>query len=434
MEQNQLSARQMLEDLTFCVLDLETTGGNPESEQIIEVGMVKIEKMKLTEERSFLVNPEKPIPDFVQKLTGIKPDDVKSAPRIEEVIDEVTQFIGDSVLVAHNISFDIPFLNGILKRLNRPKVENSVLCTNIMTKYLIPEIVNTNLNFMSQLFKLKHSKAHRAIEDARATAELLLTYLKIFEEKKIWKINQLYYPRNRFEIDRVQFEVHENKLSEVTAFLKKETRPIVLTIKGDNGVILAILPIESPHGSFKDLESFLAEFKWSMITIKLLGPMTEGYVQLSQQFLKMPEPYRQKVIEFLNHQHAPIAPENPIRLEDYFLITPHLIQGQFIIYPLMNLSGHSHLIFKYPAHRKKLTQFLQNNMTRGEQQGKKSALFKEVNPLLKNYLEKMMVTKDSSFLFCHKDTVKHHTKVIFDQIEALVKAQPDKYSFPSSHY
>jgi len=108
---NDFNSKQLLESLTFCVLDLETTGGNPDTEQIIEIGMVKIEKMKLTEERSFLINPEKPIPEFVQKLTGIKNEDVVSSPKIHEVLDDVIQFIGDSILVAHNISFDIPFLN-----------------------------------------------------------------------------------------------------------------------------------------------------------------------------------------------------------------------------------------------------------------------------------------------------------------------------------
>ena len=63
------SSHELLESLKFCVIDLETTGGNPDTEKIIEVGILKIENRKITEERSFLINPEKEIPDFVQKLT-----------------------------------------------------------------------------------------------------------------------------------------------------------------------------------------------------------------------------------------------------------------------------------------------------------------------------------------------------------------------------
>jgi DNA polymerase III subunit epsilon len=107
---SELTSNELLRSLKFCVIDLETTGGNPLTEKIIEIGMVKIEDRRIFEEASFLVNPLKEIPDFVQKLTGIRKADVEHAPKIEEVIDEVIEFIGkDSILVAHNTSFDVPF-------------------------------------------------------------------------------------------------------------------------------------------------------------------------------------------------------------------------------------------------------------------------------------------------------------------------------------
>src|SRR5665647_2911884 len=93
------SSHELLQSLKFCVIDLETTGGNPDTEKIIEIGMIKIENRKIAEERSFLINPQKDIPDFVQKLTGIRKVDVEHSPKIEEVIDEIVQFIGDSILV-----------------------------------------------------------------------------------------------------------------------------------------------------------------------------------------------------------------------------------------------------------------------------------------------------------------------------------------------
>ncbi|HLT22370.1 MAG TPA: 3'-5' exonuclease, partial [Bacteriovoracaceae bacterium] len=146
------SSDELLRSLNFCVIDLETTGGNFETEKIIEVGMVRVENRKITEERNFLINPDKEIPEFVQKLTGIKKSDVAHSPKIEEVIDEITQFIGDSIVVAHNTSFDVPFINGVLKQLGRPTLDNKVICTNIMTKYMIPEIMSSNLNYMSTIF------------------------------------------------------------------------------------------------------------------------------------------------------------------------------------------------------------------------------------------------------------------------------------------
>jgi DNA polymerase-3 subunit alpha (Gram-positive type) len=269
------SSIELLDSLKFCVIDLETTGGNPETEKIIEVGMLKIENRKISEERSFLINPEKEIPDFVQKLTGIRKADVEHSPKIEEVIDEIVQFIGDTILVAHNTSFDVPFLNGVLKKLQRPTLDNKVICTNIMTKYLIPDIMSSNLQYMSDLFGISHSQAHRAIEDARATSNLLLKYLDIFEEKKIRKINQLYYPRNKFELDRSIIDEHQG-LEEVFRVLSSVHSPSILSVKGDNGVILTILPMKVPSMEVEGLKTFLADFRWSQIHIRLCGPFIEG--------------------------------------------------------------------------------------------------------------------------------------------------------------
>ena len=95
MEKQFNTPDELLRSLSFCVIDLETTGGNPETEKIIEIGMVKVENRKITEERSFLINPEKDIPDFVQKLTGIKKADVEHSPKIEEVIDEINHLTAE---------------------------------------------------------------------------------------------------------------------------------------------------------------------------------------------------------------------------------------------------------------------------------------------------------------------------------------------------
>ncbi len=288
MEKQINTSDELLRSLTFCVIDLETTGGNPETEKIIEIGMVRVENRKVTEERSFLINPEKDIPDFVQKLTGIKKADVEHSPKIEEVIDEITQFIGSSILVAHNTSFDIPFLNGVLKKLKRPAMENKVICTNVMTKYMIPDIMSSNLNYMSQIFGIPHSQAHRAIEDARATGRLLLKYLDIFEAKNIRKVNQLYYPRNKFELDRVIFDQPDG-LEKVYETLSKIDIPAVLTIKGDNGVILTIFPLKKPSEEVEALKEYVTGFRWSQIHVRLCGPFIEGLFFMNSNFVKIPE-------------------------------------------------------------------------------------------------------------------------------------------------
>ena len=211
---------QIVDELNFCVLDLETTAGNPKKDKIIEIGMVKVRKREIVEEKSFLINPEIPIPDFIQKLTRISQKSVKDSPLIEDVIDEIIDFIGDDIIVAHNTSFDVPFINGVIKTLKKEELKNKVICTNVMTKHLIPDILNSNLNYMSRLFNVNHSKAHRAHDDATATAELLIIYLNIFVEKGIKKVNQLYYPRNKFELDRTHLASKDMSTEDVLDFLK----------------------------------------------------------------------------------------------------------------------------------------------------------------------------------------------------------------------
>jgi DNA polymerase III subunit epsilon len=433
-EQNFKSSEELLNSLQFCVIDLETTGGNPDTEKIIEIGMVKIEHRGISEERSFLINPQKEIPDFVQKLTGIKKADVEHSPKIEEVIDEIVQFIGDSILVAHNTSFDIPFLNGVLKKLQRPLLENKVICTNIMTKYLIPDIMSSNLNYMSQIFKISHSQAHRAIEDARATGRLLLKYLDIFEEKKIRKVNQLYYPRNKFELDRTIVEQSEG-LEKTFEILATIHSPCILTVKGDNGVILAIMPLKTPSQEVEEMKKYLADFRWSQISIRLCGPFLEALFFMNSNFIKIPETYRKKTIDYLK-QRYPLPPA-PTLIEDHdFIVTPHLISGQYIVYSFLNFSPFSQLIFKFPAHKKKLHQFLMSQVTRFEvQQKNKKKVFiqNDLREVLLALVSDSLLNEPDIYLSIKVSDIKNEKKHYLDRIEDMAITHPDRYQFPSQH-
>lgn len=426
------SPDELLRSLNFCVIDLETTGGNFETEKIIEVGMVRVENRAITEERNFLINPDKEIPDFVQKLTGIKKADVSHSPKIEEVIDEITQFIGDSILVAHNTSFDVPFLNGVLKQLGRPTLDNKVICTNIMTKYMIPEIMSSNLSYMSSIFGISHSNAHRAVEDARATANLLLKYMEIFEKKNIRKVNQLYYPRNKFELDRAVFDPVDG-LDAVFSTLATIERPTVLTVKGDNGVILSILPIKNPKAELDSLKTYLADFRWGQINVRLCGPFLEGLFFLNNNFIKIPEVFRKKTLEYLKEHHQIVKAEMETDFD--FIITPHLISGQFMVWSFLNFNSYSQLIFKYPAHKKKLHQFLLGQINRYEniQKGKRKAFIQNDlrNIFLSVFNQSLNEAKDL-YLKVSMSEIKDEKKPYQNRIEVLSEKYPDPYQFPTN--
>jgi DNA polymerase III subunit epsilon len=433
-EKNYSSSHDLLNSLSFCVIDLETTGGNPETEKIIEIGMVKIENRGLTEERSWLINPQKEIPDFVQKLTGIRKADVEHSPLIEEVIDEIVQFIGDSILVAHNTSFDIPFINGVLKKLQRPALENKVICTNIMTKYMIPDIMSSNLTYMSEIFNIPHSQAHRAIEDAKATGKLLLKYMDIFETKNIRKVNQLYYPRNKFELDRAIIDLEEG-LPKVFEILEKVENPSILTVKGDNGVILAILPIKNASQEIEGLKAYLEEFRWNQIHVRLSGPFIEGLFFLNANFVKIPEVYRNKTIDYLKKRHQ-INPAPHFLDEHDFVITPHLISGQYIVYSFLNLSPYSQLIFKFPSHKKKLHQFLLGQVGRFEtnQKGKKKVFIQnEIKDIFLSLFKDALVQEPQIYLTLKINDIKEEKKSYLEKIEQLTLKESHRYNFPAKH-
>lgn len=277
-------ARKLLSELEFCVFDLESTGGNHKTDKIIEVGLVRVKNLKIVEKKNYLVNPEIKIPEFIQRLTSIKQDDVKDAPVIQDIIDKVLEFMGDTILVAHNTSFDVPFFNSVLKRLDRPELTNKNICTNLMTKYLIPNLMSSNLTYMSKIFNITHSKAHRALDDAEAAAELLIIYLNIFINKNIKKVNHLYYPRNRFELDRANFKkapryTGKRIIADIIKKVDDLDMPFMISLKGDNGIIMFALPCKNSQETINEekqlLLSKLETLDWKTATIRLYGPFLE---------------------------------------------------------------------------------------------------------------------------------------------------------------
>jgi DNA polymerase-3 subunit epsilon len=366
---------ELLRNLSFCVVDLETTGGNQSYDKIIEVGLVKIERLEIVQELGFLINPEMTIPDFIQKLTSINQHQILEAPKIEDVMDQILHFMGNSILVAHNSSFDIPFFNSVLHRMQRGHLHNKNLCTNLLTRNLIPDIINSNLSYLTKLFHLPHGKAHRAIEDARATAHLLLFFLHILSEKKIKKVNQIYYPRKKFELDNCHFKTLK-ELESNEEHLSKIPIPMLITIKGEEGVLLDILPYDSFINHKKSFHHKLNQHSWQMITIKLISSPLQGIFYLYKNFQKIPNQLMIKnimfVAEALGLQDFQELVKNFMMKENYaediekylkeirnkIFILPHIVPQQFIAFHLESYFLKKDFIFRFPTHQQKFNQFL----------------------------------------------------------------------------
>jgi DNA polymerase III subunit epsilon len=163
-----------LSEVTFCVVDLETTGGSPTDSAITEVGAVKIRAGEpLATFRTF-VDPGRPIPRSIVHLTGIEDRDVLGEPPIEAVLPAFLEFVRGCVFVAHNARFDFAFLNANLARHDYPALPPPPVCTAKLARRIVwPDVPNVRLRTLAGYFRTRVEPIHRALDDARACAEVL---------------------------------------------------------------------------------------------------------------------------------------------------------------------------------------------------------------------------------------------------------------------
>ncbi len=165
-----------LRDITFCVVDLETTGGSPEGGAMItEVGAVKVRGGEVLAEFQTLVNPRSTIPPFIAVLTGISDSMVADAPAVEEVLPTFLEFAAGTCLVAHNAPFDVGFLRHFAERSGRAWPAFEVLDTARLARRVVSrdETPNCKLGSLARLFRSGTTPNHRALADARATVDVL---------------------------------------------------------------------------------------------------------------------------------------------------------------------------------------------------------------------------------------------------------------------
>jgi DNA polymerase-3 subunit epsilon len=165
----------------FAVLDFETTGTSSKNSRVIDIGIVKVKNNKIVDTYTTLINPEVEIPYFITQLTGITSDDVLHAPTFDATINDVTKFIGDSILVAHNLSFDYSFLKTEFQLAEQELPANPTMCTLKLARKLYPQLKSKSLGNLVKHFRIKNKDAHRALSDAMATAKILI---RMIEESK----------------------------------------------------------------------------------------------------------------------------------------------------------------------------------------------------------------------------------------------------------
>ena len=177
-----------LED--FIVFDLETTGLSPKNDRITEIGAVKIKNGEIVDSFSQLINPGVPIPEIVVNITGITDDMVQDKPDIASVLPEFQRFIEDTTLVAHNASFDMGFIREAFGNLEI-KLSNPVLDTLELSRAIFPGMKSHKLNLVAKHLKVELKNHHRAVDDALATANILLRMLEITADKDLTELSHI---------------------------------------------------------------------------------------------------------------------------------------------------------------------------------------------------------------------------------------------------
>ena len=202
----------------YVVFDIETTGFSPINDKITEIGAVKIKDGKIIDKYNQLINPKIPIPEKIVKLTGITDELVSDEPSVDEILPEFYDFIKGSVLVAHNASFDVGFIRHNLSNIGL-NLDNPVLDTLELTRVLFPNLKSHKLNIVAKYLNVSLENHHRAVDDAKATAEIFLKCLDILEGKGVKTLDEI-----------------NTSLSDTKKTYKEETYHIIILVKNYTGL------------------------------------------------------------------------------------------------------------------------------------------------------------------------------------------------------
>lgn len=181
-----------LEKAAFSVVDVETTGLSAAKNRVIEIAIIKIENLKVTGKLNYLINPQTYIPPFITSLTGISNDDVYGAPIFSDIVDEIISFTDNTILTAHNFTFDSSFLNSEFMICGREFENEHSCCTLKLARNIYPTLKSKSLSSVAQSLNLKNFNKHRALGDAEITAKVLLRMIKDIQNKdKITTVREL---------------------------------------------------------------------------------------------------------------------------------------------------------------------------------------------------------------------------------------------------
>lgn len=232
----------------YCVLDLETTGLSPNYDSIIEIGIIKVKENKIVDKYNSLINPGFLINEYITSITGITNEMLKGKPKIIDLKKEVLNFIGNDVLVGHNISFDVSFLQ---KGFNE-ELKNEYIDTLQFCRKLFKELSHHRLTDMSNYLEISRNE-HRSMSDCLCTKELY-DFIKEKMKNNGLEINDIFAKKNyssknidihaikpdNIEIDEDNFFYNKHCVftGKLEKMIRKDAMQLVVNVGGilDNSV------------------------------------------------------------------------------------------------------------------------------------------------------------------------------------------------------
>lgn len=185
----------------YVCIDIETTGLDPTQDKIIEIAAIKVVDNQVVDSYSSLINPNIIVNDFIVELTGITNQELANAPTIEQILPEFINFVGDNIVVGHNVHFDINFIyDNSMKFLGKP-FSNDFIDTLRLSRKLLPSIKSHRLHLLTEYFNINVNEFHRALSDVYTT-------VKIFNELE--------------KQEQISVEVYQNRLDD---FSPNENNP-----------------------------------------------------------------------------------------------------------------------------------------------------------------------------------------------------------------
>ncbi|MFC6291423.1 3'-5' exonuclease [Macrococcus epidermidis] len=195
--------------LKYAIVDLETTGNNLEVDEMIQIGVCIMQNNQIIDTFESFVHTTQPIPPFIQSLTKINNEMVEHAPTFQKIALQLYELLEGCVFVAHNVDFDLNFLRKYFNESNIFYKPKYIIDTVDVFKIVFPQMSRYQLSYLSEQLNIKLTNAHRAIDDAKATCEILMIALDQLRNLPSTTLKSLYShaKQMRYHFDEVLFDL-----------------------------------------------------------------------------------------------------------------------------------------------------------------------------------------------------------------------------------